>query len=330
MPNPTPGDAHVNALLTNVSVATLQSESDFVAGRVFPTVMVDKQSDMYVIFNAPDFNRASMTIRAPGTESPGGGYRTSTDTYNANVWSLHHDIPDQLRANADSIYDLDRQAAEYLTIQGLIRREKEWARSFFTSGVWGTTITGVASSPGANQVLHWSDANSDPLKDVNDAKLAMVSRTGKLPNKMTIGYPVWAVLQNHPDIVDRIKYSGGVGPASPAIVTRAAVAALFEVDEVLVMQAIENTANEGLAANSAFIGGKHVLLSYSPPVAGVMVPSAGYHFSWRGLVGGGNNGMRIKKFRMEHLASDRVEIDMAFDMKLVSADLGYFFSGVVA
>jgi hypothetical protein len=33
---------------------------------------------------------------------------------------------------------------------------------------------------------------------------------------------------------------------------------------------------------------------------------------------------------MDHLKSDRVEGEMAYDQKLVAADLGYFFNGIVA
>ena len=47
-----------------------------------------------------------------------------------------------------------------------------------------------------------------------------------------------------------------------------------------------------------------------------MTPSAGYTFNWTGMIGStGGAGLRIKTFRMEHLASDRVEIDAAFDMR---------------
>ena len=61
-----------------------------------------------------------------------------------------------------------------------------------------------------------------------------------------------------------------------------------------------------------------------------MTPSAGYSFSWNGYLGAGPDGNRVKQFRMENLASDRVELEIAFDMKLVAADLGYFFNGIVA
>jgi hypothetical protein len=38
----------------------------------------------------------------------------------------------------------------------------------------------------------------------------------------------------------------------------------------------------------------------------------------------------IKKFRQEQLESDRVEVNMAWDNKVIDADCGYFFSGAVA
>ena len=78
-------------------------------------------------------------------------------------------------------------------------------------------------------------------------------------------------------------------------------------------------------------GGLSAALFYRPKNAGLMTPSAGYVFNWTGLIGTtGGAGVRIKTFRMEHLASDRVEIDSAFDMRLVSADLGFYFNNVIS
>jgi len=52
--------------------------------------------------------------------------------------------------------------------------------------------------------------------------------------------------------------------------------------------------------------------------------------SWKGYLGASNDGMRVKRFRMEELASDRVEIEMAYSHKLVASDLGVFFNNCVA
>jgi hypothetical protein len=63
-------------------------------------------------------------------------------------------------------------------------------------------------------------------------------------------------------------------------------------------------------------------------VPGILIPSAGYTFSWTGLFGMGPMGTRVKTFREEAMAKDVVEMEAAYAMKLVSADLGFFFSGV--
>jgi hypothetical protein len=61
-----------------------------------------------------------------------------------------------------------------------------------------------------------------------------------------------------------------------------------------------------------------------------MTPSAGYTFAWNGYMGAAGAGQRVSRFRMDHLRSDRIELEMSFDQKLVSADLGFFWDAIVA
>lgn len=328
--NPTPGDVHVNAPLTNISIAYMQKAENFVASRVFPNIPVSKQSDRYYVYDRGDFNRDEMKERAPGTESAGGSYKLdSTPTYYCTQYSFHKDIPDQVRANADAALNPDREATGFVTTKALIRREKAFAATYFTTGKWSVDITGVSGTPSTNQVKQWNDAAANPIEDVRLGKRYIAERTGFEPNKLVLGRAVYDTLVDHPDIIDRVKY-GQSGVGGPARVTKANLAALFEVDEILVMNAIENTAKEGQANSHAFIGGKKALLIYSTPEPGLMTPTAGYTFSWTGLMGNGVEGNRIRSFRREKLQSDRVEIDICFDMKLVAADLGYFWDSIVA
>jgi len=316
---PTPGDVHVDRPLTNISIAFLQAQSNFVADQVFPLISVDKQSDKYFTFDRGMFNRDQMEKRAPGAESAGVGYTVSTDSYLADVWALHHDIPDQRRSNADQPLQPDREAVELLMHQALVRREAEWVSSFFTTGIWANDVT-----PGTL----WSAVNSTPVEDIELGKVVMGESTGFEPNTLVIGRHVWKILRNHPEIVDRIKY-GQTGPG-PAVVSLQAVAAILELDRILVSRSIRNTAIEGATNAHSYIAGKNALLAYVPSSPGIMTPAAGYTFGWTGYAGAGPAGQRISRFRMEHLKSDRVEAEMAFDQKKVSADLGYFFSAVVA
>jgi hypothetical protein len=324
---PSRSDVHVNRPLSNISLAFMQSAAGFVADKVFPVVPVSKQSDSYFTYDRGMFNRDEMKRRAPGAESSGATYSISTATYNAEVWALHKDIADQLRANADSPIQLDREATEFLSVKAMIRKEVEWATNYFATGIWTTQRAGVASGPSGTQFLRWDVSTSTPIEDVRGGATAIGELTGFRPNVMVIGRHVWDSLVDHPDIVGRIDRGQTSGTA---IVLRQNLAALFEMEDILVMDAIRNTAVEGASNSHAYIGGKHALLAYRAPSPGIMVPSAGYTFSWTGFLGAGALGSRIKRFRMEKNAADRVEIEMAFDQKLVAADLGAFFLDAVS
>jgi hypothetical protein len=305
----------------------MQDASHFIADKVFPVVPVPKQTDKYTLYDRGFFNRDEMEVRAPGAESAGGGYEVTTATYSCDVWALHKDIADQVRANADSQFQLDREAAEYLTQLALIRRERKWAADHFTTSKWTTDLTGVSGSPSAGEFQYWGEAASKPIEVIRTGKRTVLESTGFMPNKLVLGQAVYDALLDHPDIVGRLDRGQTTGPA---VVMRQNLAALFEVDEVLVMSAVYNSAVEGATNSHSFIGGKHALLVYSAPNPGLMRPSGGYTFAWSGFLGAGAMGNRIKRFRLERNAADRVEIEMAFDQKLIAADLGYFFDGAVA
>lgn len=329
MYTPTNGDVHVNTPLTQVSIAYLQNQTEFIAAQMCPVIPVTKQSDRYYVYNRGDFFRDQMQKRAPGTPAASVGYRLdNTPTYFCDVWAESKPIPDQLRSNADAVINIERDATEFLSQQALIRREKIFAANLFTAGKWGTDVAGKAAAPGAGEFLQWNDGASTPIEDIRAGKLAIKQATGYPANTLVISEPVWIKLVDHPDLVDRVKY--GQTNGGPARITREALAAILEIDRILVMGSIENTANEGQAASHSFIGGKNAMLCHVAPNPGLLTPSAAYTFGWSGYLGAGAEGNRIKRYRWEIIASDIVEIELAFDVKLVATELGYFFKDAVA
>ena len=332
MPQPTLGDVHVNRPLTNISVAYSQEAAgvEFVADRAFPGIPVESKSDLYYTYKRADFNRDEMQKRALATESAGTGYGLdSTGTYSCDVWALHKDVDDQIRANSDSPLSPDRDATIFLTNKALIRRENVWAGNYFKTGVWTGEVAGQATAD-STHVVYWDYATASPITDIRHAKTqARLNSGGFVPNIGVFSRPVFDKLVDHPDFIDRTKY-GQTAP-NPAMATRRIIAEILELEEVLVMDAVYNTAAEGATESNSFIGGTSAALFYRPRNPGLMTPSAGYTFNWTGMIGStGGAGVRIKTFRMEHLASDRVEIDAAFDMRVVSKDCGFFFNNVIS
>ncbi len=316
MPQPTPSDVHVDSLLTDVSVAYIQNQDNYLAGTVFPRVPVPKQSDKYTTLDKEDWFRDEAEVRAGGTESAGSGYGVTDTAFFCDVYALHKDVDDQTRANADPAHNPDMEATEFVTQRLLLRQEIQWVSEFFVTAVWGSSVT-----PGN---LWSSYTTSDPISDWQLGSTTILKNTGMEANTAVLGFEVWAQLKHHPDIVDRYKYT------SAASVTTDMVASLLEVDRVLVAKAIKNTGPEGGTAAYALTHGKNALLCHVAPSPGLLTPSAGYTFTWTGISAGLGTDIAISTFRMENLKADRIEGEIAFDFKIIGADLGYMFIAAVS
>lgn len=328
MPRIESPEAHYSRPLTNVAVAYWQDDAAFISQRVFPRVPVQFRGDVYYVFPRDAWNRTDAGKRAPGSESQGTSYDFDMDSYLCEVYALHHDISDIRRANTDDVFDLDANGTRLITRQLLTKYEHEWTNANFAPGVWDRQLQGVAATPGTDQFLQWDNDNSDPVELVDNEKMRMLQLTGGFePNVLVVGYPVMLALKHHPVIRERIRYAGG--DANPAAVTPAALASLFGVDEVMTARAISNTAAEGEAESNQFIQGKHALLAYRSGAPSMEEPSAGYTFVWTGLTGA-IDGWQSKRFRMEQNESDRIEVQSAWDHKIVAQDLGAFFADAVA
>lgn len=317
MSKPTNAQVHIDAVLTNIAVKFKQAESDFIADRIFPNVPVSKQSDKYFKYDRDAFARAIAERRSGATESAGGGYGLSTDNYYCDQFSFHKDVPADIAANTDSPLDAFRDAAEFVTRAMLLKREKDFVDTYFTSGVWTTDITPSSL---------WSDyTNSNPLEDVKTGIRSIQKAALVKPNTLVVGPEVHDKLIDHPDIIDKMKYVAIPTPQA----TEAMLAQMFQVDRYLVGQSVAATSVEGQTLTTGFQWGKHALLCYTPPRPSLMTPAAGYNFSWNAF--GNGFGIRINRFAMRHLNNaERVEGDMAYDMKVVAPQCGYFFASTVA
>jgi len=328
---PTKTEAHIDRALTNISVAYMQEEKNFIAEKIFPVVPVKRQSDIYYIYKKGDFFRDGAKVRGAATESAGGDYGVeASNPYYCKVQAFHKDVSPQERANYDQPLDADQDATDFVSQKMLIRREREWASKYFTTGIWTTEVEGIAGgdgvTPGATEAIQFDFADSDPVGVITNRAVQMAGITGYKPNKIAMSPYVFNALKNHEDILDRIKYT------QKGIVTSDLLATLFEVDEVHVAWGVVNSANEGAADAIDFIMGKHLLLCYANPRPALKKASAGYIFSWTGLEGSGAYGNRIVRLPMDMLGlgTERIEGELAFDAKVIAQDLGVFFKDIVS
>lgn len=315
MPLPTVGDVHINVPLTNISVAFAASFMS-VAEQVFPSISVRKQSDRYYVYDLGDWNRISVGIRAPATESEGSGWSLSNDTYYCDQYALHKDTAFEEYANADSALSIDTDTVEFLTRQMKMKEDKEWANTYFSTGVWTGSSTGSDVVPPTK----WDASNGTPIDDIRTQIRSIHTKTGYKPNKLVLGAQVWDKLQDSAQFLERIKYS------QTGIVSKSLLAQALDIEEVIVGEVMEVTSNPGATTATSQMFGERALLLHVAKRPGRRVPSAGYKFQWD--VGGIPNS-RIRKFTMDKLNAERLEIQSNFDFKLVSADLGAMFDNVL-
>lgn len=329
--NPSGADLHIDGPLTGVSVAYFQDNADFIADKIFPSLPVDKRSDVFWKYSKSDWRRSNAQKRAPGTESAGTGWSQTTDNYNADVYAVHVDIDAQTRANADSNWNLDSDATRRVTGDLLLQKDLIWADTYFKTGVWGTEKTGVASGPAADQFVQWDQAGSDPLGDVTGWNLDFRLSVGKTPTFMVLGPDVWKALKNHSQILDRIKYT------QRGVVTLDLVAAFFDIPKLVVAfasqaegPAINDAQAQDDAATYSWIADpKGILFGYAPPRPSLLEPSAGYTFNWRGYGAGNGAGLTMSSFYDPKIKADRIEGEAAYVMKKVSDDCGVFCASAV-
>lgn len=327
---PTEGDVHVNAPLTDLSVQYAQSLDKFGADKLAPIHPSDKQTNLFLKFTKDYWGRDAMKVRGPGTVAAEAGYGITTDSFACIPYAVRKPISDMVMSNEDAPLNSERNAMQFVTLLERIRREKAFVDAAMSAGKWTTTKTGVAAAPAANQFLQWNDAASTPIEDVRAwcTEVELLTMGAARPNVLGLGQQVWDKLADHPDLVDRLKY-GGQLQGSLAKVTPDMVAALLGLEEIVVMGAVENTANEGAAASASYIAGKQAVLLYRNTAPGIESVTGVKTFTWSRYIGN-PSGWRIKTYRDENIESDIVEMQSAFTHKLVAADAGVYVPTAVA
>jgi len=318
MPQPASNDVYVDAALTNISVAYIQQADHFIAGNVFPRIPVIKQSGLYFSYDKDDWFRDEAEVRGDVSESAGSGYDvSSTNSYHCDVFAFHKDIGRQARANEQAPLQSERDATAFVTQRLLLRQEIAWTTEFFSTGVW-------ANGNAAPAALWDNYTTGDPISDIEDGKVGVLQTTGFEANTLVVGYKVWRYLKHHPDIVDRYKHT------SPDSITPGMVAALLEIDRILISKSVRNSAKEGATGSYDFTAGRDALLCYVNPTPAILMPSAGYNFTWSGISAGLGTDVAISTIPLPKEKGDRIEGEVAFDFKAVGTDLGHFWTGAVS
>jgi hypothetical protein len=312
---PEPSQVHIDAALTNVSLA--YRNPDYIADIVAPPVAVRKQSDKYFVYDAErERFRRTDDRRAPGTAASEVDFKLSTDNYYCDDHALVSVIPDEERANADPAIQPDIDRTEFLTDKIDLNKEIVLATRIRT----GTDIPGETLS-GNNQ---WSDyTNSDPVAAIEAKKATIMSAVQMMPNTLVLPYEVYQQVRLHPKVTDKVKYVT-IGVLGADLLAR-----LFEVERVLVPKAFQNVAAKGQTPSLQYVWGKDAFLCYVPPKPALKQVTLAYTFFWT-VAPGSVNGRIVEVWRDPNRKADLIRVQKYYDQKIIAAGACYIWKNAVA
>lgn len=300
-------DVVVDPVLSNVSKA--YSNEMYIADMLFPSVQVGKETGKYYQYDKAKFRR-NATKRAAGAKANEVEYGLSTASFQTEDHALKEKTPWEIIDQADAALNPEMDAAENVTEQLLIDKEVALATSMAATA----TITQNVTLSGTDQ---WSDyTNSDPIGDVQTGMQTVQQAIGRKPNTLVLGKQTFDQLVEHPAIVEKIKYTN-LGTATEELLAR-----LFNVEKVIVGEAIYNTAVEGATDSLSYIWGKHAWLVFVAPRVTLRTITLGFTFKYQ--------DRRVKKWDDEDAEARYVRVNENYTQKFVATEAAYLIKNAVA
>lgn len=308
--NITPSDVYVDVQLTDVSVKYTNDE--YIADVLFPIVNVKKKSGIYYTYDKSNLKRVDSK-RTSGSRANRVEYGLVKTAYGPLVeHSLEEGVDWETIELAVDPLDPKIDAVNNISERLLIEKEYNLSSYLSTSGNLGASVT-LSGTDQFSDLL-----NSDPFTKITTGRLTIQKTALKKANTIVMGMEVWAVLQNHPDLIERVKYTNkkGLEPDDLKI--------LFPgIETVIVGNAMENTAKEGQTAVLAPIWGKHLWIAYVTKTPGIRQVSLGYTLTLEGF-------RYTDAWTEQAVKQDFVRVNDFYEQKIVAKEAIYGILNAVA
>ena len=305
-------DVHIDRPLTEFALSYLQDATTFIADKVLPVLKVSKESDKYFIFDRNSWRERSA-LRAAGavsnrTNLPG----LTTGTYSVEEYALHDMVSQREIDSADAALKPLQDATAEIAQQLMISKELSCARVAFTT-------TAAASTLAVSTTAQWGYTSSTtPIDQIRTAISTVGGQIGRDANQMTIGKEPFLTLQDHAQILDRIKWT------QKGIVTSDIIASVLDLEKINVGRATYVSTAEGISETTAYIWGKNALISYVNPRPAVKAVTHGYTFANTG------ESIQVEQWWNKDHKAWKVEGTVYYDQKVCSTIAAYLLTAVIA
>jgi hypothetical protein len=296
------------------SIALAYRNSNYIADAILPRISVGKQEFKYTSYTkAEGFTIPNTQTGRKGRVNEVEMSSTETDT-STRDYALEVGVPQNDIQNASPGQNILGKNTEFLSDLILLDREKRVADYIFTTSNYHADQE--ETLVGNDQ---WTDyTNSTPIDDI----LAGLDSCMMRPNKAVFGNATWKALRQHPDIVAATQKNSG----TTGIASREAVAALLELDEILIGQQWYNSAKPGQTATYGRLWTDKALFFYSNPSAMV---GMGVTFGLTAQFGG-REAAQWEDRNIGMRGGQRIRVGESVKELIVAADCAYLFTDCCA
>lgn len=263
--------------------------------------------------------------------SPGGGYKRddfefSKFSYATAEHGREAPIDDAQLAIYRDILDAEAVQSQRAGDMVLRNYEIDCAAALYDVAVW----TGAALTTGITH--EWDDAtNAVPITDVEAARRKVRAGCGLNPNALICNRDQLWNLSQTAQVIDRIKYWGGDDPKK---INAAMIAAMLDLEYILVAGGFKNTANEGQDASiSGIWSDEYAMVARVAVTDDPQEPCVGRTFLWDGD-GPGAPGtdeelaLVVEEYREEAVRGSVVRARNNRDIVVMYAQAGHLLSNV--
>ncbi len=310
-------DLHIDVMLSQMAMG--YRPTGFIADTLFPIVEVDKQSNLYLIFDRADRTRVEDTTRAPGTQARRVTENVGSGNYFATNYALAAAavMEDMMNADPMQLAILINGKATYLLDKLLMDWEFRVAKM-----VCSGANVGSYAAPSSNWQTGGAGTNGAPLKDVNQAIDNVQGATGVAPNRIVFGIDAWKSFRRDTTVRNLI-FGVNNGGGYPSTVQ---AANLLGVDMVTVGGAYQNVGQEAAPESLASVWKDNVLVYFAPQTPSVEQPSLGYAFRW---AHDGLPNMQVERHPFDtKTKSQDIEIGYYQAEKITGASYGFLLPNV--
>lgn len=296
----------------------------YIGHRVLPVLDVQMQAGKFGKIPLEQLLQARDTTRAPGAGYSRSKYTFSEASYATEEHGAEEPVDDREAKLYANYFDAEVIATQRALGVVLRNAEKRIADLIFNTTTWtGAEHTTAVSNEWDKN--HKTDAV--PVDDVNAAKAKVWDLTGIWPNALVISRKVFQNLRILDQIVDSIA-SAGAGFATRARdVTAEQLAAVFDLDMVLVAGGARNTAIEGQTRSLAEIwSGEYAMVCRVATSQDMQEPCIGRVFHW--AEDGSQIGGTVESYRDETVRGDILRVRHDVDELVLYHELGHLLSNI--